>query len=95
LGTCGNRRERDCPRTSSSALQVEFALILLPFLLLVGGIVYFGIALNYWLDTQRLANEGARWAVVNEYPGCPRTGPPTPCVPSSSATSRVGPSPRA
>jgi TadE-like protein len=62
--------------------MVEFALILLPFLLLVGGIIYFGIALNYWLDTQRLANQGARWAVVNEYPGCPRTGPPTPCAPT-------------
>src|SRR5688572_8162811 len=67
----------------SGQAAVEFALILLPFLLLVGGIIYFGIGLNYWLDTQRLANQGARWAVVNEYPGCPRTLlPATPCSPT-------------
>src|SRR5688572_14037703 len=60
-------------KDESGQVMVEFALILLPFLLLVGGIIYFGIGLNYWLDTQRLANQGARWAVVNEYPGCART----------------------
>jgi hypothetical protein len=43
----------------------EFALILLPLLLLVAGIIQFGIGLNFWLDMQRLANQGARWAVVN------------------------------
>jgi hypothetical protein len=62
--------------------MVEFALILFPLLLLVAGIIQFGIALNYWLDMQRLANQGARWAVVNAYPGCPRTGPNSPCTPS-------------
>ena len=58
--------------------MVEFALILFPLLLLVSGIIWFGIALNFWLDMHRLANQGARWAVVNSYPGCPRTNnPPT------------------
>ena len=47
---------------------VEFALILFPFLLLVAGIIQFGIGLNYWLDMNRIANQGARWAVVDEYP---------------------------
>ena len=57
--------------------MVEFALILFPLLILVGGIIYFGIALNYWLDMNRLANQGARWAAVNSYPGCARTDPNT------------------
>ena len=42
------RRRKD--RESGQAM-VEFALILLPLLLLVAGIIQFGIGLNYWLDT--------------------------------------------
>jgi len=61
---------------------VEFALIAPLFILLVAGIIQFGVALNYWLDMQRIANQGARWAVVNAYPDCPRTGPPAPCSPT-------------
>ena len=30
--------------------MVEFALILVPLLILVVGIIQFGIGLNYWLD---------------------------------------------
>ena len=45
--------------------MVEFALILFPLLIIVAGIIQFGIALNYWLDMQRIANQGARWAAVN------------------------------
>ena len=52
--------------------MVEFALILFPLLLLVAGIIQFGIGLNYWLDMQRIANQGARWAAVNNWPpDCP------------------------
>ena len=52
---------------------VEFALILMPLLLIVAGVIQFGIALNYWLDMQRIANQGARWAAVNNWPpDCPR-----------------------
>jgi hypothetical protein len=29
----------------------------------------FGKVFNYWIDTTHLANEGARWAVVNRNPG--------------------------
>lgn len=48
--------------------MVELVLVS-PFLfLLVGGIIQFALALNYWLDMQRLANQGARWAVVARYP---------------------------
>ena len=56
---------RSCERGQA---VVEFALILPVFIILVAGIIRFGIALNYWLDLQRVANQGARWAVVNRYP---------------------------
>ncbi len=43
---------------------MEFGLVV-PFMcLLVLAIVDFGKALNYWLDTNHLANEGARLAAV-------------------------------
>lgn len=64
------RRRKD--RESGQAM-VEFALILFPLLILVTGIIQFGIGLNYWLDMQRIANQGARWATVNNWPpDCPR-----------------------
>ena len=64
---CARDRER-------GQATVEFALILLPFLVLVGGIIYFGIGLNYWLDMNRVANAGARSAAVNNWPAqCPRS----------------------
>ena len=59
------RRRKD--RESGQAM-VEFALILFPLLLLVVGVIQFGIGLNYWLDMQRIANQGARWAAVNNWP---------------------------
>lgn len=37
-------------------------------LLLLLGMVDFGKAFNYWIDTTHLANEGARYAVVNKNP---------------------------
>ena len=43
---------------------VEFALIVPLFLIIVVGIIQFGVGLNYWLDLNRIANQGARWAVV-------------------------------
>jgi len=66
-------RRRNDPESGQAT--TEFALILLPLLLLVAGIIQFGIALNFWLDEQRIANQGARWAVVNAWPNCPRTEP--------------------
>ena len=44
---------------------VEFALILLPLLLIVVGIVQLGTAISFWQDQQRLAQQGARVAIVN------------------------------
>ena len=66
-------------RESGQAL-VEFALIAPLFLLIVVGIIQFGIGLNYWLDLNRIANQGARWAVVNKYPGCDGNPLSTGCV---------------
>jgi Flp pilus assembly protein TadG len=57
-------------RDERGQAMVEFALILIPLLILVVGIIQFGIGLNYWLDMQRVSNQGARFAVVNSWPGC-------------------------
>jgi len=66
--------------SESGQATTEFALILFPLLLLVAGIIQFGIALNYWLDMQRIANQGARWAAVNNWPpDCPRLSAPGTC----------------
>jgi Flp pilus assembly protein TadG len=48
---------------------VEFALVLPILLVLLLGVLDFGRAFNYWIDETHLANEGARWAVVNKNPG--------------------------
>ena len=53
----------------SGAALVEFALIAPLLLLLLFGMIDFGKAFNYWIDETHLANEGARWAVVNKNPG--------------------------
>ena len=84
----------------SGQAMVEFALILLPLLMLVGGIIYFGIGLNYWLNMNRVANQGARQAVVNNWPPqCPRDSTPgydcnsstasTPCATVLATDSRA------
>jgi len=72
--------------SESGQATTEFALILFPLLLLVAGIIQFGIGLNFWLDEQRIANQGARWAVVNAWPGCNRTAAAGSC----SATPACG-----
>ena len=78
-------RLRRGPCSERGQATVEFALVLPAFLLLVVGIIKFGIALNFWLDMQRIANQGARWAVVDAYPGCPRNSTPgTGCAASGA-----------
>lgn len=79
----GARRRQD---PESGQATVEFALIFLPLMMVVAGIIYFGIGLNYWLDMNRVANQGARWAVVDNWPSqCVRTE--TSCTSSNSGTS--------
>jgi Flp pilus assembly protein TadG len=53
----------------SGQALVEFALVLPLLLLLLFGMLDFGKAFNYWIDETHLANEGARFAVVNSNPG--------------------------
>jgi hypothetical protein len=60
----GNAHAASSLRERGQAL-VEFALIVPLFVILVLGLIQFGVGLNYWLDLNRLANQGARWAVVN------------------------------
>jgi hypothetical protein len=77
---CVRLRERE----EGQAL-VEFALIAPVVLIIVTGILSFGVGLNYWLDMNKAANQGARQAVVNHWPPyCLRTD--TSCTNSTSAT---------
>jgi Flp pilus assembly protein TadG len=59
-----SRRHRE-----SGVALVEFALVLPLLLLVILGIFDFGRAFNYFNDMQQMANEGARFAVVNQRPG--------------------------
>jgi hypothetical protein len=72
------RHPRQAPESGQAT--TEFALILLPLLLIVAGIIQFGIALNYWLDMQRVANQGARWAAVDNWPPECAVDAPGPCT---------------
>lgn len=62
-------RSRVRSRDESGVALTEFALVLPILLVLLLGILDFGTAFNYWIDQTHLANEGARWAVVNKNPG--------------------------
>jgi Flp pilus assembly protein TadG len=55
--------------SEDGASLVEFALVLPVLALLLFAMLDFGKAFNYWIDETHLANEGARWAVVNRNPG--------------------------
>src|SRR5918999_1240462 len=58
-------------RSERGAALVEFALILPVLLLLVFGMIDFGKAINYWLDANHLAAEGARHVAVGRAVGQP------------------------
>jgi Flp pilus assembly protein TadG len=80
----GRLRARLRGREDGQAL-VEFALIAPLLLMIVFGIIYFGIGLNLWLDMNRVANQGARQAVVNHWPTQCQRGE-TICTNSNNAT---------
>jgi hypothetical protein len=71
-------RRRMQPRTRAArgrwstdergAALIEFVLVLPLVLLLLFGMIDFGKAFNYWNDETHLANEAARYAVVNKNP---------------------------
>jgi Flp pilus assembly protein TadG len=72
-------------RGESGQATTEFALIFIPLIMVVAGIIYFGIGLNYWLDMNRATNQGARSAAVDNWPNqCARTE--TSCTSSNSST---------
>jgi len=60
-------------RDERGVALVEFALVAPVLMVLLFGMVDFGKAINYWNDSTHLANEGARWGVVNWNPS---TGQP-------------------
>jgi Flp pilus assembly protein TadG len=62
-------RPRRSARDERGTALVEFALVLPLLLVILLGMIDFGKALNYWIDQTHLANEGARWAIVNNNPG--------------------------
>lgn len=53
--------------------MTEFALVVPIFLLLVVGLLVFGRMFFYWIEANHLANETARWAVVDQNPYSPQT----------------------
>ena len=55
-------------RREDGVAMTEFALILPIFMLVVAGVLAFGRAFFYWIDANHLANETARWAVVDRNP---------------------------
>jgi hypothetical protein len=65
--TCGTSRRQD--RESGQAI-VEFVLVLIPLVIFVGGIIQLGIGVSDWHHVNRIANEGARYAAINDWPTC-------------------------
>lgn len=52
-------------RNESGQAAVEFALVVPLLLLVIIAILHFGKVMNYWLDLNHVASEGARKASVN------------------------------
>ena len=59
---------RTAARSQDGQALVEFALVLLPMLVVLFAIVQFGLALNSTNGQTHLANEVARYAIVNQNP---------------------------
>jgi Flp pilus assembly protein TadG len=60
-------RRRGRLRGESGQGAVEFALVVPLLLLIIIAIFHFGKVMNYWLDLNHVASEGARKAAVNTY----------------------------
>jgi hypothetical protein len=55
-------------RREEGVAMTEFALVAPVFMLIVVGMLLFGRAFFYWIEANHLANETARWAVVDRNP---------------------------
>ena len=53
-------------RREDGVAMTEFALVLPVFVLLIAGLLAFGRVFFYWIESNHLANETARWAVVDQ-----------------------------
>ena len=63
-------RRRIDVRQADGQAMTEFALILPVFMLIVVGLLAFGRVFFYWIEANHLANETARWAIVDRNPFC-------------------------
>jgi Flp pilus assembly protein TadG len=62
------KTERSFRDDERGVALVEFVLVLPLLLVILFAMLDFGRVFNYWIDSTHLANEGARWAVVNNNP---------------------------
>jgi hypothetical protein len=60
-------------RREEGVAMTEFALVAPVFMLIVVGMLLFGRAFFYWIEANHLANETARWAVVDRNPYAPNS----------------------
>jgi hypothetical protein len=58
-------------RREDGVAMTEFALVAPVFMLLLVGVLVFGRLFFYWLEANSVANETARWAVVDRNPYAP------------------------
>jgi hypothetical protein len=63
------RGHRLSGRREDGQALVELALVMPLLLVIVFGVLEFGRLLNYWLDQNHIASQGARFAAVNRNPG--------------------------
>jgi Flp pilus assembly protein TadG len=60
-------RSGDTLRKESGQAAVEFAMVVPMMCLIIIAILHFGKVMNYWLDLNHVASEGARKVAVNTY----------------------------
>ena len=60
-------RRIDVRREDGQAMA-EFAIVAPVFILFIAGLLAFGRVFFYWIDSNHLANETARWAAVDHNP---------------------------
>ena len=66
-GVRGPSRAACMRRRESGQAAVEFALVVPLLCLVIIAILHFGKVMNYWLDLNHVASEGARKAAVNTF----------------------------